>query len=192
MKKDENNTTTKPHFWKWAIASVIFRLILIYFPKNLNLATRPEVSTPVTSLRRLADGYWLTQSSMSPYAGSMYHGSPLLLSILGPLTLKKIEGQPYHLLCSLVSVIADFISAMLIRATGLNLRMTYCERLQLLGLGKLFEISEILPSEDIAALVYLWNPFTIVTCVGFNTTPVENLFIISSLYGACIRNLTVR
>ncbi|KAK4365326.1 hypothetical protein RND71_016684 [Anisodus tanguticus] len=88
---------------------------------------------------------------------------------------------------SLVSVIADFISAMLIRATGLNLRMTYCERLQLLGLGKLFEISEILPSEDIAALVYLWNPFTIVTCVGFNTTPVENLFIISSLYGACIR-----
>lgn len=74
-----------------------------------------------------------------------------------------------------------------IRATGLNLRMAYCERLKLLGLGKLFEISEILPSEDIAALVYLWNPFTIVTCVGFNTTPVENLFIILSLYGACTR-----
>ncbi|KAM3321859.1 phosphatidylinositol glycan anchor biosynthesis class U protein [Capsicum chacoense] len=180
-------TKTKPHFWKWAIASIIFRLILIYFPKNLNLATRPEVSTPVTSLRRLAEGYWLTQSSMSPYAGSMYHGSPLLLSVLGPLTMKKIEGQPYHLLCSLVSVIADFISAMLIRATGLKLRMAYCERLKLLGLGKLFEVSEILPSEDIAALVYLWNPFTIVTCVGFNTAPVENLFIILSLYGACTR-----
>ncbi|KAF3664696.1 putative protein IQ-DOMAIN 14-like [Capsicum annuum] len=178
---------TKPHFWKWAIASIIFRLILIYFPKNLNLATRPEVSTPVTSLRRLAEGYWLTQSSMSPYAGSMYHGSPLLLSVLGPLTMKKIEGQPYHLLCSLVSVIADFISAMLIRATGLKLRMAYCERLKLLGLGKLFEVSEILPSEDIAALVYLWNPFTIVTCVGFNTAPVENLFIILSLYGASTR-----
>lgn len=43
---------TKPHFWRWAVASMIFRLVLIYFPKNLNLATRPEVSTPVTSLRR--------------------------------------------------------------------------------------------------------------------------------------------
>ncbi|XP_070038872.1 uncharacterized protein LOC107799307 isoform X2 [Nicotiana tabacum] len=186
-EKQQNIPTKKPRFWRWAVASIIFRLILIYFPKNLNLATRPEVSTPVTSLRRLAEGYWLTQSSMSPYAGSMYHGSPLLLSVLGPLTMKKIEGQPFHLLCSLVSVIADFICAMLIRATGLKLRMTYCERLKLLGLGKLFEVSEILPSEDIAALVYLWNPFTIVTCVGFNTTPVENLFIILSLYGACIR-----
>ncbi|XP_016486725.1 uncharacterized protein LOC107806967 [Nicotiana tabacum] len=186
-EKQQNIPTKKPRFWRWTVASIIFRLVLIYFPQNLNLATRPEVSTPVTSLRRLAEGYWLTQSSMSPYAGSMYHGSPLLLSVLGPLTMKKIEGQPFHLLCSLVSVIADFICAMLIRATGLKLRMAYCERLKLLGLGKLFEVSEILPSEDIAALVYLWNPFTIVTCVGFNTTPVENLFIILSLYGACIR-----
>ncbi|CAN4077801.1 unnamed protein product [Withania somnifera] len=179
--------TTKPQFWKWAIVSVVFRLILIYSPKNLNLATRPEVSTPIISLRWLAEGYWLTQSSMSPYAGSIYHGSPLLLSVLGPLTVKKIEGHPYHLLWSLVSVIADFISAMLIQETGFNLRMAYCERLKLLGLGKLFEVSEILSSEDIAALVYLWNPFTIVTCVGFNTTPVENLFIILLLYGVCIR-----
>ncbi|XP_022744848.1 phosphatidylinositol glycan anchor biosynthesis class U protein-like isoform X3 [Durio zibethinus] len=85
-------------FWIWVIASIIFRLILIYFPKNLNLSSRPEVSTPLTSFRRLAEGYWLKQSSMSPYAGSMYHGSPLLLSLLGPLTVKRIEGQPDHLL----------------------------------------------------------------------------------------------
>ncbi|KAL0302661.1 UNVERIFIED_CONTAM: Phosphatidylinositol glycan anchor biosynthesis class U protein [Sesamum angustifolium] len=44
--------------------------------------------------------------------------------------------------------------------------------------------AEILPSGDIAALVYLWNPFTIVSCVGFNTSPIENLFVILSLYGA--------
>ena len=39
-------------FWNWVIASIIFRLILIYFPKNLNLSSRPEVSTPLTSFRR--------------------------------------------------------------------------------------------------------------------------------------------
>nr|XP_027082773.1 phosphatidylinositol glycan anchor biosynthesis class U protein-like isoform X2 [Coffea arabica]XP_027085656.1 phosphatidylinositol glycan anchor biosynthesis class U protein-like isoform X2 [Coffea arabica] len=156
-------------FWKWAIASVIFRLILIYFPGNLNLASRPEVSTPLTSLRRLAEGYWLKQLSMSPYAGSMYHGSPLLLSVLGPLTMKRIEGQPNYLICSLVSVAADFTSAMLIRRIGQRLLAAYGS----------------LPSGDVAALVYLWNPFTIVTCLGYNTTPIENLFIILSLYGAC-------
>lgn len=44
--------------------------------------------------------------------------------------------------------------------------------------------SETLSSGDIAALVYLWNPLTIMTCVGLSTSPVENLFIVLSLYGA--------
>lgn len=170
-------------FWKWAIASVIFRLILIYFPRNLNLASRPEVSTPLTSLRHLAEGYWLKQFSMSPYAGSMYHGSPLLLSILGPLTVKRIEGQPNYLMCSLVSVVADSTSAMLIRWIGQRLLAAYGQNLRSLGLAELFQGA--LPSGDVAALVYLWNPFTIVTCLGYNTTPIENLFVILSLYGAC-------
>ena len=35
---------------------------------------------------------------MSPYAGSKYHGSPRLLSLLGPPTTKRIERQPDHIL----------------------------------------------------------------------------------------------
>ncbi|KAG8502048.1 hypothetical protein CXB51_002071 [Gossypium anomalum] len=174
-------------FWNWVIASIIFRLILIYFPKNLNLSSRPEVSTPLTSFRRLAEGYWLKQSSMSPYAGSMYHGSPLLLSLLGPLTINRIEGQPNHLLYSLVSVIADVVSAMLIRATGQNLRLAYLRSLESLDLVKQIEVSEFLFSGDIAALIYLCNPFTIVACMGLSTSPIENMAVILCLYGACSR-----
>ncbi|KAL1569032.1 phosphatidylinositol glycan anchor biosynthesis class U protein-like isoform X1 [Salvia divinorum] len=171
-------------FWKWAIASVFFRLILTYFSKNLNLSSRPEVSTPLTSLRRLAEGYWLKQLSMSPYSGSMYHGSPLLLSILGPLTVKKIGGLSGELLCSLVSLVADFISAILIRATGASLVRAYLHNWKSLGLDKLFKGNEVVPSGDVAALVYLWNPFTIVSCIGFNTSAIENMFVVMSLYGA--------
>ncbi|XP_038998651.1 phosphatidylinositol glycan anchor biosynthesis class U protein-like [Hibiscus syriacus] len=174
-------------FWNWVIASIIFRLILIYFPKNLNLCSRPEVSTPLTSFRRLAEGYWLKQSSMSPYAGSMYHGSPLLLSLLGPLTVKRIEGQPNHLLYSLVSVIADVVSAMLIRATGQNLQVAYFGTLKSLDLVKQIELSEVHSSGDVAALIYLCNPFTIVACVGLSTSPIENMAVILCLYGACSR-----
>ncbi|KAL8053779.1 hypothetical protein ABFX02_05G096300 [Erythranthe guttata] len=183
-KTKAGSKRTKLGFWKWAIASIVLRLILSYFSKYLNLSSRPEVSTPLTSLRRLAEGYWLKQLSISPYSGSMYHGSPLLLSILGPLTAKKIEGHASHLLCSLVSVIADFISAILIRATGHILVTAHGHSLKALGLDKLFKDTEILPSGDIAALVYLWNPFTIISCIGFNTSPIENLFVILSLYGA--------
>ncbi|XP_021895332.1 phosphatidylinositol glycan anchor biosynthesis class U protein-like isoform X1 [Carica papaya] len=188
MEEGEDKSKKKQcRFWSWVIIPVIFRLILIYFPKNLNLASRPEVSTPLTSLRRLAEGYWLKQSSISPYAGSMYHGSPLLLSVLGPLTVKRIEGQPSHLLCSLVFVIADIFSAMLLRAIGLNLQKAHSQGLKLLGLLKPSNTSEILPPGDIAALVYLWNPFTVVSCVGMSTSPVENLVVILSVYGACTR-----
>ncbi|KAK6935335.1 hypothetical protein RJ641_035490 [Dillenia turbinata] len=175
----------KLNFWIWGVASIIFRLILIHFPKNLNLSSRPEVSTPLTSLRRLAEGYWLKQSSISPYAGSMYHGSPLLLSMLGPLTVKRIEGQPSNLLCSLVFVIADFVTALLIRATGHYLQTAYDQSLESLGISTPLGRSEALPSGEIAALVYMWNPLTIASCLGSSTAPVENLVVILTLYGAC-------
>ncbi|KAK6947725.1 hypothetical protein RJ641_001198, partial [Dillenia turbinata] len=180
-----NKKNKKLDFWIWGIASIIFRIILIYFPKNLNLSSRPEVSTPLTNLRRLAEGYWLKQSSISPYAGSMYHGSPLLLSMLGPLTVKKIEGQPNNLLCSLIFVNADFVAALLIRATGHYLQTAYDRSLELLGISTPLGRSEALPSGEIAALVYLWNPLTIVTCLGSSTAPIENLVVILTLCGAC-------
>lgn len=188
MEKSSEKTTKKqPWFWRSAIASILLRLVLIiYFPNTVNFSSRPEVSTPITSLRRLAEGYWLKQSSMSPYAGSMYHGSPLLLSILGPLTIDRGEGQP-NLLCCLAFVIADFITAMLIRAIGQLLQVSDIQSLKLLGASRELKISENFPSGDIAALVYLWNPLTIITCLGYSTSPIENLMIVLSLYGACMR-----
>ncbi|KAE9597734.1 putative GPI transamidase subunit PIG-U [Lupinus albus] len=174
-------------FWISVLGSVILRFILFYTSKNLNLSSRPEIATPLTSLRRLAEGYWLKQSSMSPYSGSMYHGSPLLLILLGPLTVTRIEGQPDHLLCSFVFVIADVVCAMLIRAAGETLQTAYSSRLKLLGLHHLSENSEVLPSGDLAALAYLWNPFTVVACVGLSTSAIENLMVVLSLYGACKR-----
>ncbi|XP_016190209.2 phosphatidylinositol glycan anchor biosynthesis class U protein isoform X1 [Arachis ipaensis] len=189
LKEREKMTKKKKvqWFWMWVIGSVTLRLILVYFPRNLNLSSRPEVSTPLTSLRRLAEGYWLKRSSMSPYAGSMYHGSPLLLTFLGPLTVTRIEGQPDQLLCSLVFVIADVISATLIRAAGRSLQAAYSSSLKVIGLHQLSETSEVLPSGDFAALVYLWNPFTIIACVGLSTSAIENLVVVLSLYGACKR-----
>lgn len=133
-------------FWIWAMASTIFRLFLIFFfPENINLSSRPEVSTPLTSLRRRTSSSLSLIHSLSTisitltilflnvfsrwrllveagitvavrrfvidssytcenlnytivevenrgvffWSGSMYHGSPLLLSILGPLTIQR-------------------------------------------------------------------------------------------------------
>ncbi|KAL4565552.1 hypothetical protein LXL04_029652 [Taraxacum kok-saghyz] len=187
-KSSEKSTKKQPWFWSSAVASILLRLVLIvYYPNTLNFSSRPEISTPLTSLRRLAEGYWLKQSSMSPYAGSMYHGSPLLLSILGPLTIDRGEGKPNHLLCGLAFVIADFITAILIRAIGQLLQVADTKSLKSLGATRHLNVSENFPSGDIAALVYLWNPLTIITCLGYSTSPIENLVIVLALFGACKR-----
>ncbi|OAY59863.1 phosphatidylinositol glycan anchor biosynthesis class U protein isoform X2 [Manihot esculenta] len=94
---------------------------------------------------------------------------------LGHLLLRALKGN-------LIMCYADIMSALLIRATGWKLQMAYKKSLEALGI-----INRLVTSGDIAALVYLWNPFTIVACVGLSTSPIENLFIILTLYGACTR-----
>ncbi|WOL19553.1 phosphatidylinositol glycan anchor biosynthesis class U protein-like [Canna indica] len=174
-------------YWILAAAAIAFRFLLfVCFPKDLHLGSRPEVATPLTSLRRLAEGYWLKQASMSPYSGSMYHGSPLLLSLLGPLT-KRVEGRPPHFYCSLVFVIVDFVAAILIRATGKKLMFSRYKSLQVLDLLKPVDASGVVDSGDFASLVYLWNPLSIVTCMGSSTSPIDNLVVIMAIYGACSR-----
>ncbi|AAF18694.1 unknown protein; 55290-58984 [Arabidopsis thaliana] len=110
----------------------------------------------------VAEGYWLKQASMSPYAG--------------------LKGNQ-------VTSCADILSAMLLRAIGQKLQMAYGLNARLLGFLKSSRDKVILPCGDIAALVYLWNPFTIVSCVGLSTSPIENLAVILALFGAVTRRV---
>ncbi|TKW19805.1 hypothetical protein SEVIR_4G043500v4 [Setaria viridis] len=175
------------YYWPMVAAAIGFRFVLVLFSGDLHLASRPEVSTPLTSLRRLAEGYWLKQASMSPYSGSMYHGSPLLLSVLGPLTSNRSGGKNAHVYCSLIFVAVDFLAAMLIQATGRILQMSRNRSLKSLDLTKAVNNSANVSAGDIASLIYLWNPWAIVTCVGSCTSPIENLMVVIMIYGACSR-----
>lgn len=59
---EEQKMKQLSRFWIWALSSIAFRLILISFPGNLNLSSRPEVSTPLTSIRRRISSLFLTPS----------------------------------------------------------------------------------------------------------------------------------
>ncbi|KAJ7219725.1 hypothetical protein O6H91_Y468700 [Diphasiastrum complanatum] len=47
---------------------------------------------------------------------------------------------------------------------------------------------EQLSTGNLAALLYLLNPFTIVSCVGGSTSPIENVIILLALYAAIAGN----
>ncbi|XP_031486498.1 uncharacterized protein LOC116254960 [Nymphaea colorata] len=166
-------------FWLWVLIAIFSRLLLIRFP--LKLDSRPEIATPLTSLRRLAEGYWLKQSSLSPYEGSLYHGSPLLLYLLGPASIDRTQG---HFIISLLFTGTDFIAAMLIREIGKKLQAEYSSQLLSLNIAKARKFAGTVDSGDMASLLYLLNPLTLLTCVGSTTSPIENLMVILCLYGA--------
>ena len=64
-------------------AATATRLILFYgFPTLPDLLTgRVEISTPVTSFKRLQEGLFLYTHNVSPYDGGVFHQAPLLLSL---------------------------------------------------------------------------------------------------------------
>ncbi|TPX58888.1 hypothetical protein PhCBS80983_g02848 [Powellomyces hirtus] len=61
---------------------VVLRIILFFFTNASSfLQLRVEVSTPVTSWKRLREGLYLYQNGIAPYEGGVFHQAPLLLAI---------------------------------------------------------------------------------------------------------------
>lgn len=88
-----------------AVLGAAQRLLLVGFGAAAPLDRRIEVSGPTNSWSRLQEGAWLLDHGVSPYAGSSFHSSPLLLYFLAPLPLP---------LFSLLMVLADLASALVL------------------------------------------------------------------------------
>ncbi|KAG6494996.1 hypothetical protein ZIOFF_042786 [Zingiber officinale] len=191
-------------YWTLAAAAIAFRILLLFcLPKDFHLGSHPEITTPLTSLRRRTSPFacsWrkVTGSSRRPCRPTQVSPFPrvptgeraeLVRCIMaplcycqfsGPLVLKDLKGD-------LLISTADFITATLIRATGKKLMLSRHKHLQILNLSKLVEASGFVDSGDFAALMYLWNPMTIVICIGSSTSPIDNLMVVMAIYGACSR-----
>ncbi|CAM6087510.1 unnamed protein product [Calypogeia fissa] len=195
----------KQMVWGGVALAVAVRLALALMGAQVHLSRRVEVVTPMNSPMRLAEGHWLKKLGLSPYAGSAYHGSPLLLEVLGPLTNKGTGGQSKLQVLSsvLVFVGADLIAALLLRAIGSVVETAHHHYMTILqsdpqdldstrkGQEKRDEnnVGAKLALGDVAAILYLLNPFTIAVCVGGTTSPFENMLVLMALYGALAGNV---
>ncbi|KAH8165528.1 hypothetical protein CIB48_g2719 [Xylaria polymorpha] len=114
-------------------AAAVLRLALFtFFPALPDLLTsRVEVSTPVTSFKRLQEGLFLYNHNVSPYDGGVYHQAPLLLPLLSllpdpsaypfftyllflfnPFTVATCLGRPTNVFttCAILHAIAKAVS----------------------------------------------------------------------------------
>ncbi|TRX94968.1 hypothetical protein FHL15_004053 [Xylaria flabelliformis] len=156
-------------------AAAVLRLALFtFFPTLPDLLTsRVEVSTPVTSFKRLQEGLFLYNHNVSPYDGGVYHQAPLLLPILSLLP----DPSTYPFFTYLLYVLVDIASAEALYRIAESGEA---------AASKLFTSArkDRKWSGYVVAAIFLFNPFTIATCLGRPTNVFTTCAILHAVANA--------
>ncbi|KAL8947710.1 MAG: hypothetical protein Q9222_006034 [Ikaeria aurantiellina] len=157
-------------------AAVLRFILFIVFPQLPDLLTsRAEISTPVTSFKRLQEGLFLYTHSVSPYDGGVFHQAPLFLPLFA-----LIPASAFHIAAVLLYILADIICAhflILVAEAGAA------------ASSPLFSS----PRKDIrwdslaVGATYLFNPFTLATCLARPTSVFTNGAILCAIANAVRR-----
>lgn len=151
-------------------ASALRLLLFLGFPSLPDLLTgRVEISTPVTSFKRLREGLFLYTHTLSPYDGGVFYQAPLLLPLFA-----LIPDSAFSLFTSLLYIFLDLLCA--------DALITIAESGESFS-SRLFTS----PRKDIKwdgvaiGAAYIFNPFTIATCIGRPTSVFTNCAILYAI-----------
>ncbi|KAL2057926.1 hypothetical protein ABVK25_001543 [Lepraria finkii] len=152
-------------------SATALRLLLFFaFPSLPDLLTgRVEISTPVTSFKRLQEGLFLYTHNVSPYDGGVFHQAPLLLSLFA-----LIPSSLFSPLTSLLYIALDLLCT--------NALIQIAESREA-GSSRLFTSPRKELKWDSIAIgaAYLFNPFTIATCIGRPISVFTNCAILHAI-----------
>ncbi|KAF2483893.1 GPI transamidase subunit PIG-U [Neohortaea acidophila] len=158
-------------------AAVIRILLAIAWPALPDLLTsRVEISTAVNSFKRLQEGLFLYDHGLDPYDGGIFHQAPLFLPL-------------FSLLPSPQESIGRLISVLLYTALDLFSAELLC---QIADSGAATQSTSYTSprrqrtwrSISVVA-IYLFNPYTLLTCLGRPTTIFTTFFVLLSISHAC-------
>ncbi|KAL2429288.1 Phosphatidylinositol glycan anchor biosynthesis class U protein [Exophiala dermatitidis] len=140
----------------YAGAAFLRLLVFVAFPDLSDfLGNQVEISTPISSFKRLQEGLFLYKHGLSPYDGGVFHQAPLLLVVF--------ETLP----SALVFVALDLVNAASLQKIADDLHIPTPRFRKLDG--------------SIIAAAYLFNPFTILSCLGKSTSIFTNAAIIQAV-----------
>ncbi|GES62472.1 GPI transamidase component GAB1 [Aspergillus terreus] len=153
-------------------------LLILLFPSLPDLLTgRVEVSTPVTSFKRLQEGLYLYQRNVSPYDGGVFHQAPILLPLFS--LFPNIDQSP--LATAIFFSVVDLLNA--------EALVTISESGQAVS-GRFYTaVRKHIKWDGVSiAAWFLFNPFTIATCLGRSTGVFTTTGILYALSNAVSGN----
>ncbi|KAJ5156689.1 hypothetical protein N7492_009492 [Penicillium capsulatum] len=148
---------------KVAVFSAAFSLrllLVVLFPSLPDLLTgRVEVSTPVNSFKRLQEGLFLYTRNVSPYDGGVFHQAPLLLPLFA--LLPDLKSSPFP--TAIFYFIIDLLNA--------HALATISESGQSVQSRLHSAVRKHIQWDGVSvAAWFLFNPFTIATCLARSTS----------------------
>ncbi|KAH8305417.1 hypothetical protein KR018_002822 [Drosophila ironensis] len=147
------------------------------------IGNRVEFATPLNSHKRMQEGIFLLQHGIDPYQGDVVHETPLILSALSGLF--RNFPQFLYLFYILVDIFAAALLYLMARLfAGLKLKQQTVERKEYAkDTAELqFNASDKLDIPELVIVAYLFNPLTVLSCVGMTSTVFSNLFLAAFLY----------
>ncbi|KAG6069870.1 hypothetical protein E4U33_004535 [Claviceps sp. LM78 group G4] len=155
----------------YAGAALLRLLLALAFPGLPDLLTgRVEISTPVTSFKRLQEGLFLYNHNVWPYDGGVFHQAPLLLPLFS--LLPDVKAWP--IFTSILYILVDVLSAdALCRIADSGEA----------GQSRLFSSPRRgkRASGLVVAAAFLFNPFTIASCIGRSTSAFTTCAILHAV-----------
>lgn len=173
-------------WWLFAFIASTIRLALFLADFSDVLARRPEITTPLTSPSRFRECLYLIDSGISPYSGSQCHQPPLFL-----LLWQLMQRLPTTAV-QLVWIAVDLMCAWMILAIGevhLRQHRRQSPSASLIRQRRRVQVAEIPSSWPlIVSVTFLFNPFSVLSCVAQSGSMLMQLPVIASIFFACHGN----
>nr|XP_002124479.1 phosphatidylinositol glycan anchor biosynthesis class U protein [Ciona intestinalis] len=142
------------------------------------ISKRPEVSTPQTSWSRLVEGFVISKQTGNVHSGDSYHGSTLLSAFLFHLqALSPLLVPAVFIACDVIAAISLHNFAKKFLQKELDDQNSHKSKLSKGVDSILLKLHHLENVPTLVALIYLFNPFTIVTCISQSSVAFNNLFL---------------
>ncbi|EDW02927.1 phosphatidylinositol glycan anchor biosynthesis class U protein [Drosophila grimshawi] len=156
------------------------------------IGNRVEFATPLNSFKRVQEGVFLLQQGIDPYRGDLVHETPLLLKALSGILLNYAQLLPilYILLDLCTGSLLYFLSRRFVEQKLQEQRLErkdYAKDTEELQ----YSADDNCNISELVLLAYLFNPLTIMSCIGLTSTVLSNLLLAMYLYAMIRRQLLV-
>ncbi|XP_058818659.1 phosphatidylinositol glycan anchor biosynthesis class U protein [Topomyia yanbarensis] len=176
---------------KWLMCIVlgaVVRYLLINSDYAVTIQNRVEIATPINSWKRATEGAHLYANGINPYEGDLYHQNPFILVSVWYFLQKASTFIGVVFIQLEVGTMFMLKMATTVFITELYRKQKTKQNTDAKGTAELQILEKDLESIPFyVALAYMFNPYTILNCVGQTTTVMSNFLLALFLLGMSYR-----